>query len=190
MVVRDIIVTFFQFWNVSVSQITGSLNWLVRQTSQLETNIVSVERVKEYSETPQEVSCVNFVVQMEHKVFKCGVLPHQQNHSTQIAVYELCLRHETQWKGMRWNYCLCRNKGLYLVIVVVVVVVIIIIIITNNVIIDCVNKGGSARGKQSIITSSIAHCRVVFRLCFKASPGTKPFTWKLVLFNFVSFTCE
>ncbi|CAH1777684.1 unnamed protein product [Owenia fusiformis] len=35
-------------------QITGSLNWAVRMTSDLETNIVSVERVKEYSETPTE----------------------------------------------------------------------------------------------------------------------------------------
>ena len=36
-------------------QITGSLNWMVRQTSELETNVVAVERTKEYSETPNEV---------------------------------------------------------------------------------------------------------------------------------------
>ncbi|KAK2178694.1 hypothetical protein NP493_533g01002 [Ridgeia piscesae] len=35
-------------------QITQSLNWMVRMTSDLETNIVSVERAKEYSETPTE----------------------------------------------------------------------------------------------------------------------------------------
>ena len=34
---------------------TSSLNWLVRMTSELETNVVSVERTKEYSETPREV---------------------------------------------------------------------------------------------------------------------------------------
>ncbi|KAF2361957.1 ABC transporter-like [Trinorchestia longiramus] len=34
--------------------VTQTLNWLVRMTSDVETNIVSVERVKEYSETPQE----------------------------------------------------------------------------------------------------------------------------------------
>ena len=39
-----------------VSQITQTLNWMVRMTSELETNIVAVERVKEYSETPTEVS--------------------------------------------------------------------------------------------------------------------------------------
>lgn len=33
-----------------------SLNWMVRMTSDLETNIVAVERVKEYSETETEVS--------------------------------------------------------------------------------------------------------------------------------------
>lgn len=34
--------------------ITQTLNWLVRMTSDVETNIVAVERLKEYSETPQE----------------------------------------------------------------------------------------------------------------------------------------
>lgn len=36
-------------------KVTQSLNWVVRMTSEMETNIVAVERVKEYSETPQEV---------------------------------------------------------------------------------------------------------------------------------------
>ncbi|CAJ0955316.1 unnamed protein product, partial [Mesorhabditis belari] len=34
--------------------ITQTLNWAVRMTSELETNIVAVERIKEYSETPTE----------------------------------------------------------------------------------------------------------------------------------------
>jgi len=34
-------------------QITQTLNWLVRMTSEVETNIVAVERIKEYGETPQ-----------------------------------------------------------------------------------------------------------------------------------------
>ena len=34
---------------------TQALNWLVRMTSDLETNIVSVERTKEYSDLPNEV---------------------------------------------------------------------------------------------------------------------------------------
>lgn len=36
-------------------QITAYLNWLVRMSSELETNIVAVERVKEYSEMEKEV---------------------------------------------------------------------------------------------------------------------------------------
>ena len=36
-------------------QVTQTLNWMVRMTTELETNIVAVERVKEYSETPTEV---------------------------------------------------------------------------------------------------------------------------------------
>jgi ATP-binding cassette subfamily C (CFTR/MRP) protein 1 len=35
-------------------QITGSLNWIVRQTVEVETNIVSVERVLEYANLPSE----------------------------------------------------------------------------------------------------------------------------------------
>ncbi|RXN01990.1 Multidrug resistance-associated protein 1 [Acipenser ruthenus] len=35
-------------------QITASLNWLVRMSSEMETNIVAVERVKEYSDTEKE----------------------------------------------------------------------------------------------------------------------------------------
>lgn len=38
------------------SKVTLSLNWMVRMTSELETNIVAVERIKEYSETETEVS--------------------------------------------------------------------------------------------------------------------------------------
>ncbi|KAK8748976.1 hypothetical protein OTU49_015623, partial [Cherax quadricarinatus] len=34
--------------------VTQTLNWLVRMSSDVETNIVAVERIKEYSETPQE----------------------------------------------------------------------------------------------------------------------------------------
>ncbi|NWU95689.1 MRP1 protein, partial [Upupa epops] len=44
-------------------QITAHLNWLVRMSSDLETNIVAVERVKEYTETEKEVDvwkCCNF----------------------------------------------------------------------------------------------------------------------------------
>ncbi|XP_006612231.1 multidrug resistance-associated protein 1 [Apis dorsata] len=40
-------------------QVTQTLNWLVRMTSDVETNIVAVERIKEYGETPQEASWKN-----------------------------------------------------------------------------------------------------------------------------------
>ncbi|XP_062976293.1 ATP-binding cassette sub-family C member 3 [Elgaria multicarinata webbii] len=39
-------------------QVTLSLNWMVRMTSDLESNIVAVERVKEYSETETEASWI------------------------------------------------------------------------------------------------------------------------------------
>lgn len=40
-------------------QITQALNWLVRMTSDVETNIVAVERIKEYGETKQEAAWEN-----------------------------------------------------------------------------------------------------------------------------------
>ena len=36
--------------------VTQTLNWLVRMTSEVETNIVAVERLKEYSESKTEAS--------------------------------------------------------------------------------------------------------------------------------------
>ena len=41
-------------------QITQSLNWIVRQTVEVETNIVSVERVLEYANLPSEAPDVLF----------------------------------------------------------------------------------------------------------------------------------
>lgn len=38
-----------------IIKVTMSLNWMVRMSSDLENNIVAVERVKEYSETKTEV---------------------------------------------------------------------------------------------------------------------------------------
>ncbi|CAG2243525.1 ABC transporter C family member 5,ATP-dependent bile acid permease,Multidrug resistance-associated protein 7,ABC transporter C family member 10,Multidrug resistance-associated protein 1,ABC transporter C family member 8,Canalicular multispecific organic anion transporter 2,Pleiotropic ABC efflux transporter of multiple drugs YBT1,Multiple drug resistance-associated protein-like transporter 1,Canalicular multispecific organic anion transporter 1,Multidrug resistance-associated protein 5,Putative uncharacter len=40
-------------------QMTDNLNWFVRMTSDLETNIVSVERVKEYTDIPAEAELYN-----------------------------------------------------------------------------------------------------------------------------------
>ena len=37
------------------AQVTNALTWVVRMTSELETNIVTVERVKEYSDISNEV---------------------------------------------------------------------------------------------------------------------------------------
>ena len=39
--------------------ITQTLNWLVRMTADVETNIVGVERIKEYSEVEQEAPWLN-----------------------------------------------------------------------------------------------------------------------------------
>ncbi|CAB4023607.1 multidrug resistance-associated 1-like, partial [Paramuricea clavata] len=57
---RDSIESGLVGLSITVSlRITGTLNWLVRQTSELETHIVSVERVKEYTEAKQEAPWIN-----------------------------------------------------------------------------------------------------------------------------------
>lgn len=40
-------------------QITQTLNWLVRMTADVETNIVAVERIKEYAEVEKEAPWIN-----------------------------------------------------------------------------------------------------------------------------------
>lgn len=46
---------FYKIYSLLYTQVTQTLNWMVRMTGDLETNILSVERVKEYSESPTEV---------------------------------------------------------------------------------------------------------------------------------------
>ncbi len=54
---RDTMTAGFAGLVVSHSlNLTQTLNWLVRMSAELESNIVCVERIKEYSELPLEVS--------------------------------------------------------------------------------------------------------------------------------------
>lgn len=39
-----------------ILQVTGILSWIVRSWTDVENNIVSVERVNEYADTPKEVT--------------------------------------------------------------------------------------------------------------------------------------
>jgi len=58
--------------------VTDSLNWLVRMTSDLETNMVSVERIKDYAETDSEVSAFFAVYILlffhQYNIFRDGSL--------------------------------------------------------------------------------------------------------------------
>lgn len=51
---------YSRYLNEITLQVTGILNWIVRAWTDVENNIVSVERVKEYAETPKEVTILNF----------------------------------------------------------------------------------------------------------------------------------
>lgn len=50
--IQNNVVNFFQIF----SQVTGILSWIVRSWTDVENNIVSVERVNEYADTAKEVS--------------------------------------------------------------------------------------------------------------------------------------
>ena len=55
---------FNGFW-----QITQKLGWMIRMSSDLETNLVSVERINEYSETPTEVLFITYSSYATHESF-------------------------------------------------------------------------------------------------------------------------
>lgn len=42
-------------------KISQTLNWLVRQFSEFEANVTSVERIKEYENTPHEVLSIYYL---------------------------------------------------------------------------------------------------------------------------------
>jgi hypothetical protein len=52
-------VSKIQYNDNTFVEVTGCLQWLVRESSDLETNIISVERIKEYSEKPTEVKVIS-----------------------------------------------------------------------------------------------------------------------------------
>nr|XP_047130820.1 multidrug resistance-associated protein 1-like isoform X2 [Hydra vulgaris] len=64
-------------------QVTQTLNWLVRVSSELETNIVSVERVKEYIDLPSEGTQVILNSQLQNDWPNAGA----------IVFQNLCLRY-------------------------------------------------------------------------------------------------
>lgn len=60
---RDTITAGLAGLSISYSlNVSQTLNWLVRMSAEFETNITSVERIKEYCETPHEVSSPLFLI--------------------------------------------------------------------------------------------------------------------------------
>lgn len=56
---------------IGALQVTQTLNWLVRMTSELETNIVAVERVSEYSELENEVCNTKSLYPVKCELLNC-----------------------------------------------------------------------------------------------------------------------
>ena len=50
-----IVLIEWSYLNIAFLQVTQTLNWFMRMTSEVETNIVAVERIKEYCETVQVI---------------------------------------------------------------------------------------------------------------------------------------
>ena len=72
--VINVIIASHHKTHIDNVQITQSLNWLVRMTSQLESNIVAVERTSEYSEVETEVSGMYGDVYMSDSGHTCTCL--------------------------------------------------------------------------------------------------------------------
>lgn len=60
------------------SQVTNCIEWLVKLTTNAETNIISLERIKEYSETHTEVRSYVFLR-------LCNILTHRQYQDTHLV---------------------------------------------------------------------------------------------------------
>jgi ABC-type multidrug transport system fused ATPase/permease subunit len=69
---RDTITAGLAGLSISYSlNVSQTLNWLVRMSAEFETNITSVERIKEYCETPHEVS---YPLYMPHCIYHSSFL--------------------------------------------------------------------------------------------------------------------
>ncbi|KAL6447244.1 hypothetical protein ACFW04_001485 [Cataglyphis niger] len=58
-IIDNVLPPSIRAWLFCLASITQTLNWLVRMTSDVETNIVAVERIKEYGDTVQEAPWKN-----------------------------------------------------------------------------------------------------------------------------------
>ena len=69
---RDTITAGLAGLSISYSlNVSQTLNWLVRMSAEFETNITSVERIKEYCETPHEVS---YPLYMPNRIYHSSFL--------------------------------------------------------------------------------------------------------------------
>ena len=100
-----------------VLQITDTLNWLVRMTSELETHLVSVERVKEYSETATEVNNKR----EEKRFLKNAFYNVRRNFLTRpwtffvwISIYVSGDTQLTSFQGTRIKEALLKNRYIYI----------------------------------------------------------------------------
>ncbi len=70
-----------------------SLNWMVRMTSDLESNIVAVERVKEYSETQTEVHTHS---RIRSTIMFLGLRSHSHVSVLNLVHFAVCSAHNKQ----------------------------------------------------------------------------------------------
>lgn len=78
---------------MSCVQLTASLTWLVRMSSDVETNIVAVEKVKEYSDTEKEVHRKKQLQGSNHfnqNHFCFFLLPHGAGVGLGLRVHMMC----------------------------------------------------------------------------------------------------
>jgi len=98
-------------------QVTQTLNWLVRMTSELETNIVAVERIKEYSETTPEVCGISVVfvliistVPIVEHYFRQEFL---QSARSYAHLHVVCRQVSDHFSTVRVHACLGCPRGLF-----------------------------------------------------------------------------
>jgi ABC-type multidrug transport system fused ATPase/permease subunit len=94
----------FHIRSLSPWQITENLNWFVRMVSELETNVVAVERVDEYTKVPTEVGVLHYTRKLKYI---------HRTKNLEILICHVSILHCLEINKVMLFHCLSWCKTIY-----------------------------------------------------------------------------